>query len=259
MFKLRLQRHKKPISEKFVRQYVVDFEGIPDEQNVKNDELDEYDQLILECTLSENVTDKLIETNSGVNSTTYLTSYGNIDSYTAVTLLNDQSVHHAITIISSCDDDDTKYAYVSSKRYSSDEFQGIVLDTGAAEWSTAGYGQYKALKELKSQIHLDESRAGEASVQFGEGLVKKSIGTVNVDTPIGMITFHVLRSATPFLLSLRDMDRMGIEFHNLRNFLVQGNIEVPIIRKFGHPFLLPYEFEKSLVQSYITDSKISSC
>ncbi|KAI0995484.1 hypothetical protein K3495_g12696 [Podosphaera aphanis] len=259
MFKLRLKRHNKSISDEFVRQYVVEFEGILDEQNVENDELDEYDQLILECTLSENDTDKLIETNSGINSTTYLTSFGNIDGSTAVTLLNDQSVHHAITKISSFDDDDTKYTYVSSKRYSSDEFQGIVLDTGAAEWSTAGYGEYKALKEVKSQIHLDESRAGEASVQFVEGLVKKSIGTVNFYTPIGMITFHVLRSATPFVLSLRDMDRIGIEFHNLRNVLVQGNIEVSIIRKFGHPFLLPHEFEKSLVQSYITDSKISSC
>ncbi|KAI1004554.1 hypothetical protein K3495_g3658 [Podosphaera aphanis] len=168
VFKHRLKRHNKPFSDKFVRQYVVEFEGIPDEQNPKNDEPDEYDQLILDCTLSENDTDKLLETNSGVNSTTYLTSYGNIDGYTAVTLLNDQSVHHAITKISSCDDDDTKYTYISSKHYSSDKYQGIVLDTGAAEWSIAGYGQYKALKEVISQIHQDESRAGEASVQFGE-------------------------------------------------------------------------------------------
>ena len=43
---------------------------------------------------------------------------------------------------------------------------------------------------------------------------------------------------TPFLLSLGDMDKLGIYFNNLTNVLVTLGGNVLVVRRFGHSFLL---------------------
>jgi hypothetical protein len=47
-----------------------------------------------------------------------------------------------------CHSDSLIYSPVTG-RYSSDYFHGIVIDTGAAFTSTAGYGQFLALQETQ--------------------------------------------------------------------------------------------------------------
>lgn len=198
-----------------MRQYICEFEGVQDELNGAND-MDEFDSLIMDCKLSDD------DENSDANipNSSFLTSFGPVDGYDVLSVLNSQSTRHAATKMSPHSEGCVEETYVIGKRYGPIVFQGIVIDTGAAKCSTAGYDQYQALKRIRSQIQLDKSRAGEAKIQFGEGLIKNSIGTVDVKTPVGTVTFHVLKSTTPFLFSLRDMDRMKIEFRNLRNVLV---------------------------------------
>jgi hypothetical protein len=42
-----------------------------------------------------------------------------------------------------------------------------MIDTGASNWSTAGYGQYIAYKTtLNKNAQIDESKAGEINVQI---------------------------------------------------------------------------------------------
>jgi hypothetical protein len=120
-----------------------------------------------------------------------------------------------------------------SDRYSTGVFIGILIDTGAAKRSTAGKAQFVALQRHQ-QVKLDESRAGEASIQFGIGGTT-SIGTADVQTPIGMITFHIVFADVPFLLCLDDIDRLKVRFDNLENVLIQGNKQTPVVRSFGHP------------------------
>lgn len=44
---------------------------------------------------------------------------------------------------------------------------------------------------------------------------------------------------TPFLLSIKYMDRLGIYFDNTNNVLIgPDGMTTPIIRRFGHPFLV---------------------
>ena len=43
---------------------------------------------------------------------------------------------------------------------------------------------------------------------------------------------------TPFLLSLGDIDKLGIYLNNLTNVLVTLGGDVPVVRRFGHSFLL---------------------
>jgi hypothetical protein len=145
-----------------------------------------------------------------------------------------------------------EYSFLTESRYSSNTFVGILVDSGAAEVSTAGYGQYLAYRKIAKGITIDQSTAGAANIRFGAGDPIQSIGSIDVETPIGTVRFHVVETMTPFLLSLKDMDRLKIYFDNTRNLLINRETEAtaPIVRRFGHPFLI---WDLSLV-SFLTES-----
>ena len=124
-------------------------------------------------------------------------------------------------------------------RYSRSVFQGIMPDTGAARVSTAGKEQCLALmKEHPDQrLKMDKNRAGEANIRFGDGPLIESLGTISVTTPFGQVDFHVMETDTPFLMSIKDMDRLGIYLNNVTNQLVGKNgVTASITRKWGHPW-----------------------
>jgi hypothetical protein len=75
------------------------------------------------------------------------------------------------------------------------------------------------------------TRAGEHKIRFGKGDPVASQGTVDVSTPLGTITFHVLLINTPFLFCIKDIDNIGVELYNLKNVLVQGTKVVSVVRK----------------------------
>jgi hypothetical protein len=143
---------------------------------------------------------------------------------------------------------DSAYASEPSPRYGSDQFQGILIDTGAAKHSTAGLPQFQALQRT-SPTPLDKSSAGAVTVRFGIG-TSSSVGSAVIQTPIGSVEFHVMPAATPFLLSLSDMDKLGIYLNNLTNTLVTPQGNLPVVRQYGHPFLL---WDTSL-QSFLTET-----
>ena len=83
-----------------------------------------------------------------------------------------------------------------------------MIDIGASKKSTAGYGQYLAYKTtVNDNTDIDTMQAGAVNVQFGIGSTT-SIGSVAVETPIGLVNFHVVKADTPFLLYLIDIDRL---------------------------------------------------
>jgi hypothetical protein len=118
------------------------------------------------------------------------------------------------------------FALGDSSRYSSKEFYGVVIDTGAAKRSTAGIHQFRALQQLTTAT-LDESSKGKLTIQFGIGTIS-SLGSLVVQTPIGDVEFYIIPARTPFLLSLDNIDALGVYFNNLTNTLVtpQGNVLV---------------------------------
>ncbi|KHJ30399.1 hypothetical protein EV44_g3633 [Erysiphe necator] len=129
-------------------------------------------------------------------------------------------------------------SFIVSDRYGHSKFHGVMIDTGAAGKSTAGYNQYLAYCRLFSSIPINESEKGAVNATFGIGSTT-SIGSIIIGTPIGECEFHILKTNTPFLLSLNDMDKRGIILDNLRNILVTNNGgSIPIVRKFGHPFMM---------------------
>ena len=137
----------------------------------------------------------------------------------------------------------------SNSRYTLDAFLGIVVDIGASKKSTAGYGQFQALQQSNPAVELDTSTKGQVIVQFGIRSTS-SIGTTNVHTPIGEVQFHIVDANTPFLLCLADMDKLQVYYNNVRDVLVTRTREVPIVRRFGHAFLLC----NSSLQTYLLES-----
>ena len=243
----------RPGIDRHIRQYIADYEGeeadpcIEDNEGCDDGSQDDIEAMIMDIELDDGDNNDAAEH--------FMTSYGNVNGYNMLAQLNNQSIRHAIT--RSAINDDAS-AFTIGQRYTSDKFYGIMIDTGASNWSTAGYGQYLAYKALKN-AQIDESRAGEVNVQFGIGTTL-SIGSVTVDTPIGDITFHIVKADTPFLLCLKDMDRLRARFDNLENVLIQGDTRIPVIRCFGHPFMTYQDISSTLVQPYLSDaSQLMQC
>ncbi|KAK6211233.1 hypothetical protein QIS74_10497 [Colletotrichum tabaci] len=170
--------------------------------------------------------------------------------------LADRSTFHALT------KDDYRQQHKGSNtftlegRYGPSTFHGIMPDSGAAGFSTAGHPQYLALQRALPTVTMTAPPT-EAVVRFGSGDPLTSMGIVTVPTPIGEIPFHVVSSNTPFLFCLEDMDRLGVRFDNLRNVLHQGETIVPIVRKWGHPWmLLEHQKEQFLSCNNLTEGEL---
>ncbi|TAQ84457.1 hypothetical protein B7494_g7204, partial [Chlorociboria aeruginascens] len=182
--------------------------------------------------------------------TTFLTELGSIDGRKLVSIRNDQAAYHALT-----KDDKFQQTKVQDSstftfdRYSSDKFQGIMPDSRAAGISSAGEPQSLALQKENPNIKLDVSSSGANRSKFGKGTAIAK-GTVQVPTPLGEITFHVVPTNTPFLMCLQDMDALGARFDNLRNLLVQGDKIIPVTRTWGHPWMLLNNREEMLAWSH---------
>lgn len=241
------------------KQYLVAHEGEGEGEGEGSGDDDILEALVLE-----------IDSDSewqGVNesdyqqATSYVTSYGELSTnsatYTA-SLLADKSFAHLIDPTNNTTEHQTDlpttpiaYAAHARVRYGKDVFMGIIVDTGAAVKSTAGYSQFQALQQSESDLkaELDTSTKGGVTVQFGVGSAT-SIGTTTINTPIGEVKFHVVEVDTPFLLCLADMDKLGVYYDNTRDVLVTSTKEVPVFRRFGHAFLL----SNSSLQSYLIGS-----
>ncbi|POS84449.1 hypothetical protein EPUL_003494 [Erysiphe pulchra] len=201
-------------------QYLVEFEGKSHSDN-------EYDDTEIKMLIADI---EKFETN---DSETFITEVGTIDSKEAlaiVTKLTDRSIAHALLKYN--DDVEVENhtlaptlatSFIATDQYGPSKFHGIMIDTGAAGKSTAGYNQYQAYCQIFSNTPINLADKGVVNATFGIGST----------TSIGSIKMQTLRRI------LGDMDKKKIILDNLRNVLVfnDGNF-IPIVGKFGHPFLM---------------------
>lgn len=142
---------------------------------------------------------------------------------------------------------------------SSNTWYGIIPDTGAATISTAGRSQTEALVQLHPDLRICESRK-QSHVRFGAGKPILATDEITVPTPIGKVTFHIVPTDTPFLLCIKDMDELGVYLDNTRNELVktQGKLttRTPVIRRWGHPWLLLAQMPIAPARAWLTDGEI---
>jgi len=150
-------------------------------------------------------------------------------------------------------EEETTSAYMAVAgrvRYGTDIFYGIMIDTGAANNSTVGINQVYAYQNtIDKNATINTATAGAVKIKFGIGETS-SIGSICITTPIGIVGFHVVEADTPFLMSLRDLDELGCYYNNLQDVIVAPTRAVPVVRKYGHPFLLWGE----ILQQFITET-----
>lgn len=162
-----------------------------------------------------------------------------MEGFKLLSKLRNQATYHALTrhdCFLQQTGETTPEAFVFKDKTTSQIFQGIMPDTGASGVSSAGEEQVAALLQLKPSLKIDPFSEGR-TITFGKGSAPV-IGTLQVPTPVGTILFHVVPLNTPFLFCLQDMDRLQVMYDNLQNILIQGDRIVPILRKWGHPWML---------------------
>jgi hypothetical protein len=93
--------------------------------------------------------------------------------------------------------------------------------------------------------------AGDYRIRFGKGSIIAK-GIMTVETPLGPITFHIILENIPFLYYIQDMDKIRVKLDNLENVLVQGKKIVPIVRKWGHPWMLLNRIEETIAHCHLT-------
>jgi hypothetical protein len=228
--------------------FISDFEGAEEIEGPDDSDWHDPTQMLADMTIED------------IEHEGFLTELGEVDGARIISILNDQSTYHFFTkddiFQQRQADGQAMDVFTLDNRYSSDTFQGIMPDTGASGVSSAGEPQFMALRRLDPKVRLNTSRAGEQKIKFGDGDPKPSLGTVDVDTPIGTITFHVLPTNTPFLFCLKDMDAMGVELRNKKNVLERGDKRVPIVRKWGHPWMLLHNLEEIAAWSHLTETEL---
>ncbi len=240
------KRSVNPTKETF-QQFLYEFEGI----QLENWDTEEE----TEQTIDQLMTEFDEEDDSDGTEQFFVTAISNpVNGPNLVSILNDKTTFHQFT------KDDPKMSTEDESvfdtnmlRYSSNTFQGILPDSGAANISTAGQEQFQALQKIE-KVELNEKDAGLHKIRFGKGCAT-SVGTTQIRTPIGLVMFHVVPTRTPFLLCLADMDRLGVRLDNLTNELVQGSKKVPIVRKWGHPWLLLHNDEETAA-SHLTEPEL---
>ncbi|EAQ83635.1 hypothetical protein CHGG_10039 [Chaetomium globosum CBS 148.51] len=161
---------------------------------------------------------------------TFLNDSVPADANQTTTLLANAATHHFLTKEDPFQEQDPSETYTAEGRYSATTFRGIMPDSGAAQFSTAGQPQFQALQRQLPSTTLDTTRAGEAIVKFGYGTPKASLGTTTVPTPLGTIDFHVMETETFGGLRRGDL-RTSLEA------LRSGQIK--IIRKAADAFGVP--------------------
>lgn len=112
-----------------------------------------------------------------------------------------------------------------------------MINIGASKQSTNGYEQYLANKKNITSILINKIKARAVNIEYGISFTS-CIGSFLLDTPIGIIEFHIVEAKTPFLLCYEDMDKLYVYFNNLRNVLITSTKLVLVICCFGHLFLL---------------------
>jgi hypothetical protein len=246
------QEEREKSKKKFdnqINQYILDYEGDDDDEEGFDRGM-EMEALIIDFDSDDQ--------EQGPNSEAFLTTFGAFtddQAFDTTTVLADRSFAHAIApattpvVPVTIHTDQDPFAYIATpERYTSKEFFGIMIDTGASKKSTAGYGQYLAYKKTTPvDVNIDTTYAGAVNVQFGIGSTA-SIGSISVDTPIGVVNFHIVKADTPFLLCLADMDSLQAYYNNVTDALVTPSVTLPVTRRFGHPFLIWGETLKTYIQ-----------
>jgi hypothetical protein len=221
-----------------LKQYITDFEN-----NIISDSDDEdatqyFDDL---SSISSVIDDaKLIEFESNELFLTSLDELQNIEfvnsslatSSFAIFLINslaNKAFEHRLIlkdIINAFINESFDFTFISiiESRYDDREFKNILMNCDAARRSTAEIDQFTVLQRLNDSIKLDQSTV-ELKIQFDIDSIS-IMSTIELNTSLELMIFHIVEINTSFLLCLVDLNRLDVYFNNLINELMQKRLTI---------------------------------
>lgn len=84
---------------------------------------------------------------------------------------------------------------------------------------------------------IDITKASIIHIQFGIVSISP-MRSVLIQTHIGHIKFHIVKTDTPFLFCFANIDWLSVYFSNINNLLIMKSIRIPVIHHSDHPFIL---------------------
>jgi hypothetical protein len=111
------------------------------------------------------------------------------------------------------------YIIFIASRYDDREFKDILIDHEVADFSSEYIEQFTILQRIsKTTLSLNKNRI----ISFRFDIDEISfIDTVNVNTFVDVITFHIVFVHISFLLCFVDMNRLRLYFNNFINMLIE--------------------------------------
>ncbi len=220
-----------------MNQYIADYESDSEDEYVTQ----YFDELAISSAFDIDI--KLIEFESNE---LFLITFDelklrDIEFFTS-SLANKAFQHRLISknIINVLINESFNYISIIDSRYDDIEFKDILVDCEIADRSIESMSQFKALQRI-SDVALNKKTI-ESSIKFeiDNTLI---LGFIDLNISLEMITFHIVKINTSFLLCLNDFDRLSIYFNNLINEIVQYEHTSKkrrhfVIRRYGHAFLL---------------------
>ncbi len=122
------------------------------------------------------------------------------------------------------------------------------MNCDAAEQSIENIEQFKALERISNndvKFKLN-TKTVESSISFGIDNTL-TLEFTDLNTSLEVITFHIVKVNTSFLLCLDDLNRLKLYFNNLINEMIEKMFDIQIcskirrhlvIRLYDHAFLL---------------------
>jgi hypothetical protein len=215
-----------------LKQYIADFKDIIDDSN-DEDAAQYFDDLSLISSVIDDA--KLIEFESNELFLTSLDEFQNIEfvnsSFVISSLANsfinslaNKAFKHRlilknITNVFVNESFDFIYISIIESRYDDREFKNILMNCDAARRSTAEIKQFTVLQRLNDSIQLDKSIV-ESKIQFDIDSIS-IMSTIELNTSLELMIFHITEINTSFLLCLIDLNRLEVYFNNLTNELMQ--------------------------------------
>jgi NADPH-dependent 7-cyano-7-deazaguanine reductase QueF-like protein len=123
------------------------------------------------------------------------------------------------------------YIVFIASRYDDREFKKILIDHDVADFSFEDIEQFTILQRINNTtLSLNKNKIIFFKFDIDETFF---IDTINLNTSIDVITFHIVFVHISFLLCLINMNRLRLYFNNLINMFIekQSNIKVLFEKK----------------------------
>ncbi len=153
------------------------------------------------------------------------------------------------------------YTSFTDSRYDDRDFKNLLINLDAARKSTEKMRQFKTLQRID---YVKLNKSNRHTFKFETENIS-SVESINLETSLETITFHIVEINISFLLFLADLDRLSVYFNNLTNELIQNsstnilqidmkNDRYSVIKRYEHVFLLWKILIDSLIVEFLDEN-----